>query len=213
MVAPMTPSDDKRRYDYRADPILGGVLAHWLALRADRQMPRRADIIPRHITRLLPHLQMIDVVPNGSDGGNRFRHRLIGTKITSVTGCDYTGKYFDEVLSGVRLRNALDVLRWIVSHQRPVFLRMHFRTLADTDLVVNRIYLPLSDNDADVNVILCAANFQSSVSEAGLWAGAECDFSCVWKEEILLPGVSPLPTLAGAGGPLFRERRQKSAAI
>ena len=61
-------------YNYRNDPVLGVVLAYWDQKRGTRLMPCKRDIDPIEIPRrLLPNLQLIDVI----DGGERFRYRFV----------------------------------------------------------------------------------------------------------------------------------------
>ncbi len=55
-------------------------------------MPRRRDIDPTEIPRLLPNLQITELI----DGGARIRYRLTGTAIVNAYGADLTGKYFQE---------------------------------------------------------------------------------------------------------------------
>jgi hypothetical protein len=77
-------------YNYRDDPVLGPVLAYGVRKRGFRSMPRKCDIDATEIPpRLLPNLQLIDVI----DGGARFRYRLVGTASVEAFGDDYTGKY------------------------------------------------------------------------------------------------------------------------
>ena len=76
--------------NYRDDPILGPALAYWIDKRGSRLLPSRRDIDPVEIPpKILPHLQIIDVV----DGGARFRYRLIGTATVDAYGEDFTGRY------------------------------------------------------------------------------------------------------------------------
>src|SRR5690348_17873717 len=62
------------------DEVLSGLLAYWRGKLRGRAMPRRADIDPAEIPRLLPHLQLVERI----DG--RYRYRLAGTAIVAAYG-------------------------------------------------------------------------------------------------------------------------------
>jgi len=78
-----------------ADPRLCQVHDYWRGKVAGRTMPRRADIDPTEIPKLLPDVMLVDVLPHG-----RYRYRLIGTENAQAHGMNATGRYLDEVLPG-----------------------------------------------------------------------------------------------------------------
>jgi len=153
------------RYDYLSDPALGPALAYWQAKRGCRSMPSRSDIDPIEVPSLLPHLQLIDIVDD------RFRFRLIGSELVYAFGRDYTGFYVDELFDGPREINVTEVYRAVRERRQPAFMRSQYFTTKDIDLVANRLYLPLSTNDRDVNMILGAMTFEygSDLSISGIW--------------------------------------------
>jgi hypothetical protein len=77
------------------DPRLSQAHDYWRGKLARRAMPRRADIDPTEIPKLLPDVMLVDVLPQG-----RYRYRLIGTENTVAHGMNATGRYLDEVLPG-----------------------------------------------------------------------------------------------------------------
>jgi hypothetical protein len=60
------------------DPNLRTLYEYWNALRGDRPMPRRAEIEPAKIPKLLPYIVMYTVLP---DGG--YTVRLVGEEIVN----------------------------------------------------------------------------------------------------------------------------------
>lgn len=135
-------------------------------------MPRRRDIEPTEIPRLLPHLQLIEV----AEGAARFRYRLTGTALVTAFGREYTGSYLDELFSGEELAYARHVYSTVCARRRPVFLRNRYSTTRDVGMVANRLYLPLSDDGASVNIILGALTFAWERGAAiGVWADARLD--------------------------------------
>jgi hypothetical protein len=172
---------------YLSDPVLAGALLYWRGKRGRRELPRRSDIDPTEIGKLLPHLQLIEVV----GGGARYRYRLVGTSLVTAFGREYTGKYLDELFTGDRLANAKRVYGMACSRRKPVFLRNRYSSMRDLEMVANRLYMPLSDDGAAVNMILGALTFEwgRSGAVAGLWsdaqlAGAEGQLEIVEDEPI-----------------------------
>jgi len=151
-------------HNYRDDPELGPALAYWIEKRGDRAMPRKRDIDPTEITpRLLPNLQIIDVIGHG----DRFRYRLVGTASVAAYGRDYTGSYADELFSDDRLIFIQNIYRNIYELKTPIFSQNRYHTTKHVDVFANRIYMPLSDDDVAVDHILGVLQFQTSGLVAG----------------------------------------------
>ena len=131
-------------------------------------MPARRDFDPAAVPALLPHLQLIDIV----DG--RFRYRLVGTALVDAFGRDYTGQYPDELFEGPRAQMISDVFERVRQARRPMFLRSRYVTARNIDLIADRLYLPLSGDGRDVDMILGALAFASPAPEpvAGAWGSA-----------------------------------------
>jgi hypothetical protein len=169
--------------NYRDDPILGPALAYWIQKRGNRPMPSRRDIDPTEIPRkILPNLQLIDVV----DGGARFRYRLVGTATVEAYGQDFTGKHPDEMFPP-ELRDFIhDTFRTVCRSKAPLYVRNGYITAKDLRLLSARIYMPLSDNNADVTHIFAALRFEYSSSPgAKAWTeGAELDLSASHIEPV-----------------------------
>ena len=136
-------------YDYRADPMLGKALAYWQSKRRGRSVPARSDIDPVEIPALLPNIQLIEVVSDGS-----FRYRLVGTALVDAFGRDYTGGYVGKLIDTRRAETLIEHHQRVCAERKPVFARSRYLTTKDIDLVANRLYLPLSEDGLDVNMIL-----------------------------------------------------------
>ena len=149
--------------NYRDDPILGPALAYWIEKRGNRLMPSRRDIDPTQIPRkILPNLQIIDVV----DGGARFRYRLLGTATVEAYGEDFTGRYPDEMFPP-DLRDFIhNIYGQVCNSKAPLYLRNRYVTAKGYKLGSKRIYMPLSDDDVEVNHILGVLRFEYDSSVA-----------------------------------------------
>ncbi|MGH7001394.1 MAG: PAS domain-containing protein, partial [Stellaceae bacterium] len=140
----------------------------------------RSDIDPTEVPRkLLPHLQIIDVI----DAGARFRYRLVGTALVEAFGSEYTGKYLDEMFSGERYAVAHRIFEAVCSTQRPVFQRNRYQTTKDVDIIANRVHRPLSEDQKSVSRIFGALTFEFGRGDvAGLWGEATLDSSATYME-------------------------------
>ncbi len=143
-------------YDFRSDPILGRAYEYWNSKCRGRQMPRRREIDPSEIKRLLPYLQIIEFV----DGGARIRYRLVGTAIAATHGIDHTGKFFDEVLTEAKRHYFEDSYRLMCREKRPILMYSRYFSRKDTQIICHRIVMPLSEDEVTVNQALVAMSFQ-----------------------------------------------------
>jgi hypothetical protein len=143
-------------YDFRNDPILGRAFQYWQGKCGERPMPRRSDINPSEITRLLPYLQITEHVA----GSERIRYRLVGTAIGAAYGAELTGKCFDEVFSGDRLSFIENNYRMMEHEKRPVLTGSHYVSRKIVELFCYRIVMPLSEDGATVNQALTAMSFK-----------------------------------------------------
>jgi len=157
-------------YDFRSDPILSEAYAYWELKRGGRAMPRRADIVPKDLIRILPYLQITEPV----EGGRRMRYRLVGTAIVNAYGAELTGKHFDEVFSGERLRYIEGNYQLICREKRPILVGNRYLTRKDVELFCYRVVMPLSEDDATVHQLLTAMSFrQPDLGQDGLNAPAD----------------------------------------
>lgn len=162
-------------YDYRGDAVHGSVLAYWEMKRAARRMPARRDIDPTELPRVLPYLQLIEVM-----APERFRYRLVGTAIVQTFGHDYTGRFLDELpLGAERINFFTSQLRAVRDNARAMFVRTQYVSAKGVHFMANRLYVPLSENDRDVNMILGSLTFEFSrgTTREGVWGSAQFDAS------------------------------------
>lgn len=152
------------QFDFHADSILGPAYRYWRAKCGARALPRRRDIDPTEVPRLLSNLQLTDLV------GARIRYRLVGTAIVDAYGGELRGKYFDEVFSGARLRLIEANYRMMCERLRPVLVCNRYFSRRSTPLVCGRLIMPLSEEGATVGQCLTAMNFQHP-GDAAQWFG------------------------------------------
>jgi hypothetical protein len=147
-VAEASPISDER---------LQSLLAYWRQKAGHRPMPRRADIDPGEIPKLLPDVMLVEVLPSG-----RYRYRLIGTGNTAAQGINATGRYLDEVLPGPEYRDhVIGLYNECVQMRRPVYSESLFispQRIAERHTKV--IFLPLAKDGETVDMVLVMQIFR-----------------------------------------------------
>jgi hypothetical protein len=142
-------------------PITDGRLrqAHdyWCGKTAGRAMPRRADIDPTEIPKLLPDVMLVDVLPQG-----RYRYRLIGTENTQAHGINATGRYVDEVLPGREYKeHVIALYDECVRARRALYSECLFmsRGRRAPERHTKVLFMPLSEDGEAVNMVFVVQVF------------------------------------------------------
>lgn len=153
------------RISFELDPDLGIVsptialgLQCWLDAKGNAELPSRRDIDPTRLpANMLPHTLLIDVE---EEPVQRFRWRLIGTRITQVVGRDSTGKWWDELYSDDVFEALATGPRWAISHRRPI------RTLGQAPLPdraflrSENIDMPLSSDGERIDMLMTISVYE-----------------------------------------------------
>jgi hypothetical protein len=139
------------------EPRLREAYAYWLRISAGRGLPRRRDLDPVDIPRLLPHVLLVEVAAD-----SRYRYRLIGTESVLEHGFDATGRYLDEVLPGPEYKeHVLRLYDRCVNERRPVYSESVF--LSPIGLHAQRhlkvLFMPLSEDGERVNLVFAVQLF------------------------------------------------------
>ena len=145
---PRIPVDDGPDLSAFAADIVA-FYRYWDSKRRGRRMPSRADIDPAEIVPLLPGITLIDVL---ADVGG-FAYRLVGTREVAMRGRDPTGKSVSEGFYGASAEASMASYQDVVARRA---LRLERREFTTPDGRYGReqvILLPLSDDDARVNMI------------------------------------------------------------
>ena len=127
----------------------------WDGKRAGRAMASRSDIDPLDIPRILPNLLLFDVQAES----RRFKARLVGTAIVDLYGADYTGRYLDEIELGGGREQILKDYETCLELRRPAISNGLFWNLRDAQLRIERLILPLSDDQEEANMLLAGIAF------------------------------------------------------
>jgi len=139
------------------DAYLRRALAYWQRKCGERHMPRRADIDPIEMPELLPYIRLVDVVAPG-----QYRYRVVGTEVEQMHGgLKFNGRFVHEALPPALADHVVPVYDECVRARRPVFLENRFLA-PDTERVARHsrvIYLPLSEDDQTVSMVLVVQVF------------------------------------------------------
>src|SRR5579864_2837401 len=138
-ASPITDARLRQAHDY------------WRGKAAGRAMPRRADIDPTEIPKLLPDVMLVDVLPQG-----RYRYRLIGTENAQAHGMNATGRYLDEVLPGPEYKaHVIALYDESVASRRALYSECLF--MAPQQRAPERhtkvLFMPLAEDSDNVNMV------------------------------------------------------------
>jgi hypothetical protein len=137
------------------DPMLREMYEYWRGKCAGRSMPRRGDIDPAEITKLLPHMMITEMLEQGT----RYRYRLAGSAVTEAFGRSLTGHYVDELMKGAYREFVERLYRSIYLNRRCIFSESIYSGSKNPGVTTKRLLMPLSDNDWIVNQVLVLQTF------------------------------------------------------
>jgi len=133
-------------------PKIRRVYEYWLSKRAGREMPAKTDIEPLELRDVLGYLCLLDVT---EEAPPRFRFRVDGSSLASLTGFDLTGKYADDLPDPDYRAYVLKLYAQVVETRRPVF-RANEEEWAGYGVRADSVTLPLSGDGKRVTGILDA---------------------------------------------------------
>jgi hypothetical protein len=132
-------------------PKVAGLYRYWDSKRDGRTMPSRRDIDPVELKEWLSSIILYDVL---RDPVIDFRYRVVGTRIAVAMGRDLTGTCVREHAASEDQAYALVALTELIGRRTYRFRNDPIRGDRGTFLSRDRIYLPLSENGADVSMLL-----------------------------------------------------------
>jgi hypothetical protein len=126
------------------------VYRYWDSKRNGRLMPRRADLDPLDIPKLLSDICLVDVVPDA----RKYVYRLIGTNEAAMRGRDPTGLAVGEGYFGTSKESVFLNYDGVTRTRAPRLDRDPSMTADHRFIQHESIFLPLSDDGEHVNMIL-----------------------------------------------------------
>ncbi|WP_119165687.1 PAS domain-containing protein [Algihabitans albus] len=141
---------------------LSELYAYWSKRKRAGNLPRREDIDPVDIPRLLGNLMLLDV-HRGREDTHRFRFRLVGTAICDIAGADLTGRWLDELFYPGPYLSYLGALNnEVVNLGRATYTRTLLIFGSGTHKrITARVICPLVDDGQEVKMIIAGQVFDS----------------------------------------------------
>lgn len=137
-----------------ASSVRGSVVrlgqAYWETKCRHGRLPSRADIDPREIPQLLPHVILLDVQPEPLD----FRFRLIGGGVVAHLSQDWTGAWMSQVPEMRPPNRILGQCRGVVSTASPARSRSNYRGPHSNIAAEEDVILPLASDGRTVDMLL-----------------------------------------------------------
>lgn len=129
-------------------PPLQAGLDYWDKLRGDRPFPARADIDPTDIPKLLPQMELVEVLEQDHNGVPDFRYRLVGTGVDGISLQNNAGRKISDI-----------------PHQRPPSQVHSMFCMAVTDRAPITVKLPYVGDDL---LLDCVINLVAPLSSDGM---------------------------------------------
>jgi hypothetical protein len=141
-----------------AHPQVAQLIRHWQSLApAPGLLPGRQHFDPLRVRQLLPHLWLVDVVP---DDSRRFRARLVGGALVDAGVPIRRGRFLSDVMTPEERTRAGDLFDRIVS-QRHVDWRRGPPVLGHMKHIyaLERAMMPMATDGSTVDMLLCITLF------------------------------------------------------
>ncbi len=147
------------------NPVADDVLAYWQGKCRGEALPRRADIRPEEIRAKLPHIVLLDLVPD-ADARHGFRliTRLIGTHVAQYFG-EITGKDIADMENKAAVKRIYHMSALAREHGQPFLSVVRGYAPGREHLDAYALYLPLSDDGETIDKMMVAVDVR--YGEAG----------------------------------------------
>lgn len=148
------------------NPVADQVLAYWESRRRGESLPRRDDIRPQEIKRALPHLVLLDLIPDEEAvHGFRLMTRLIGTHVAQYFG-EITGQDIAEMENEAAARRIYHLCALAREHRQPFLSVVRGFAPGREHLDAYALYMPLAGKaDEEVGKILVSVDVRFSEAE------------------------------------------------
>ena len=142
------------------------LIYYWDRIRGRHAMPARAEFDPADITRLLPHIGLIDIV----EPGPRFRYRLVGTALGACFSQRLEGRFVTDCKEPDYATYLASVYRLPYHLRRPVLVQERTSFITGFDRSYSRLLLPLGRDHVTADMILYST---MSETDRPRWRGPQ----------------------------------------
>ncbi|WP_259780608.1 PAS domain-containing protein [Aestuariispira ectoiniformans] len=135
-------------------PALQQAHDYWDGLRGTRAFPSRDDIDPLDIPKLLPKVELIDVLPPTADGIPDFRYRLIGTGVDDISTQFYGGRKVSDIPHQRAPSKLHSMLALVLIRKAPVTARLPYIGDDKEIEAVDNFVAPLGRDNETIDMLL-----------------------------------------------------------
>jgi hypothetical protein len=139
-----------------APEIISKAMAYWERIRAAHAMPRRSELDPVDIPRLLPFVMLIDVLGEPLD----FKFRLIGTEIDAIISDDYLGRRFSAIPHMTSGNKVWAEYETVVRRRQPLTAAVDYVGADGYVRGIRHCLMPLSADRETVDMIFVAVEIE-----------------------------------------------------
>lgn len=132
-------------------PAVRACFDYWLSKKTPDRLPGRQHIDPTEMKPFLEFVILFDV--ERTEGGYRFRQRLVGTHIVELFGRDTTGLYVDETSAPTHYASVHQRLAGVVDTREPAFGIYYPPTPHLDFLEYEHLTLPLAADGTTVDML------------------------------------------------------------
>jgi hypothetical protein len=141
-----------------AHPRIQRLISYWRSLVPHPGLlPARRHFDPLGVRELMPHLWLVDVVP---DDPRRYRARLVGGALVEAGAPIRRGEYFSDVMTEEEIRRSNEVFDR-VAYEKVVDWRRGPSVLRKLKHVtaIERVLMPMAADGMTVDMLLCMTLF------------------------------------------------------
>lgn len=124
--------------------------AYWQRIKPEgAKAPTRSQLDPLDIPKLLPHTILTEISPNYSD----VSFRLVGTKVATYSGCDYTGRTLREFIKSPAWQDYwMAIYKEIAEEGHCVFGKDNYDYTDRNHISFEWVMLPLSSDGQRIDM-------------------------------------------------------------
>ncbi len=142
-------------FDRIRDPELHELHDYWLTKHRDDRLPRRSDIDPLEVPRLLKSLALLEVVGDAKD----FVFILAGSRIDEAFGRTLKGVTLGDIRETVEMSPGAEQYGAAVRFRVPQYQQADLREYGKEHWAYRHLILPLSSDGERVDCLLMGAVF------------------------------------------------------
>jgi len=135
-------------------PEFEAIRGRWQELCRNGKLPASADFPPESLTPWMGHIQIVELVR--ADNTNRYRVRLVGTRIVYYEGRDNTGLFLDDVIPMEQRAEILEPYARCAETRAPVHSAFYSCSEDAISSQLERLILPLAADGATIDQVLVA---------------------------------------------------------